>query len=364
MATGYYDNALLPNSGLMRANEPWSGHYRVMSPVWITAHTTQFAQPGWQYLDGASTTLVGGGSVVVLKSPSGRDYSAIFETQRSADDPEQIPSTPQTVQISVSGGLATNSTVHVWKTTSTEWFVQQPDITPVNSSYSIALEPDAVYTITTTSGQRRGGDAQPPSAANLMLPYADDFEGRPRGQQPRYFAQRAGSFEIRECEQGRQGFCVEQMVSTQPAEWLRAHPTAYFGEPGWANYEVRMSFLHRGPGSAEVWGRIGNAGAGTDGESLDVPLYPDGYYLAVEQSGRWQLGVVIRGDRRTLARGHVMLPVHKWHLMALRFRGSAITAWIDDVEVRTVDDATYSAGRAGFGTGWNRVQFDDFQITQ
>ena len=50
VATGYYNNSLLPNSGLMRANEPWSGHYRVMSPVWITAHTTQFAQPGWQYL--------------------------------------------------------------------------------------------------------------------------------------------------------------------------------------------------------------------------------------------------------------------------------------------------------------------------
>ena len=76
--SSYYDSLLLPDSGLMTANPPWSEHYDVQPAVWATAHTTQFAQPGWQYLDSACGYLTAGGSYVTLKS--GEDYSVILET--------------------------------------------------------------------------------------------------------------------------------------------------------------------------------------------------------------------------------------------------------------------------------------------
>ncbi|HEY1753957.1 MAG TPA: hypothetical protein VGG72_01080, partial [Bryobacteraceae bacterium] len=61
--TSYYDILAAPNSGLMYANTPWSGHYDVQGAIWATAHTTQFAEPGWRYLDNASGQLSPGSYV-------------------------------------------------------------------------------------------------------------------------------------------------------------------------------------------------------------------------------------------------------------------------------------------------------------
>ena len=36
MLASYYDNLPIARHSLMVANEPWSGHYDVSSPVWIT----------------------------------------------------------------------------------------------------------------------------------------------------------------------------------------------------------------------------------------------------------------------------------------------------------------------------------------
>jgi Glycosyl hydrolase family 59 len=65
--TSYYDNLAAPNSGLMYANTPWSGYYNVQSTIWVTAHTTQFAKPGWQYLDSSCGFLPEEGSYVTLR---------------------------------------------------------------------------------------------------------------------------------------------------------------------------------------------------------------------------------------------------------------------------------------------------------
>ena len=35
----------------MRAVEPWSGHYEIQPGIWAAAHTAQFAEPGWKYVD-------------------------------------------------------------------------------------------------------------------------------------------------------------------------------------------------------------------------------------------------------------------------------------------------------------------------
>ncbi|MCX6624605.1 MAG: galactosylceramidase, partial [Acidobacteria bacterium] len=71
LITSYYDILPLPGSGLMRAVEPWSGHYEIQPAIWAAAHTTQFTAPGWKYVDSACQPLKPTGSVVALRSPDG-----------------------------------------------------------------------------------------------------------------------------------------------------------------------------------------------------------------------------------------------------------------------------------------------------
>lgn len=63
---------------LLTANEPWSGHYEQVGPLWVTAHTTQFTKPGWHYLK-TSGHLNSGGSYVALTDGNG-NLTIVIET--------------------------------------------------------------------------------------------------------------------------------------------------------------------------------------------------------------------------------------------------------------------------------------------
>ena len=67
------------------AMTPWSGNYCVDPTVWMHAHWTQFADPGWKipgagggssgYLDGARQN----GTYVTVVSPDGEDLSVVMK---------------------------------------------------------------------------------------------------------------------------------------------------------------------------------------------------------------------------------------------------------------------------------------------
>ena len=70
MSYSWYPTVQYQNSGLLKANEPWSGYYDVGTSLWTVAQTSQFTAPGWQYVDSASTYLAGNvGTVATLQDP-------------------------------------------------------------------------------------------------------------------------------------------------------------------------------------------------------------------------------------------------------------------------------------------------------
>jgi len=353
--------ALTPNLpfatvGLAVAPSPWSGSYRPGKQTWALAHVSQFARPGWQFIDSASGYLGGArrnGSYVSLKSPISGDYSTVIETTTAA--------AAQTVSFMVSGGLSTG-TVHVWATnlgsaSPADSFVKQADVTPSDGSYSMTLQPGYVYSLTTTSGQGRGEAVSPPSHG-LALPYSDSFNSYPVNTEARYVADMQGAFEVRTCGNGRAGRCLQQVAPVKPIEWQGdSDAFALVGDTAWSNYTVSIDVNLRQAGAVELLGR-----ANTQARPQSKQA---GYELRVSDKGGWAL---VRNDTSgtpdTLADGKVTaLGLGRWHTLTLGLHGNLVTAKIDSTVVATVHDGSYSTGQVGFGVvGYQTDQFDNLRV--
>ena len=342
--SSYYDNLPLPDSGLMMANTPWSGHYDVQPALWATAHTTQFARPGWQYLDGACGYLGKGGSYVTLKS--GTDYSVIVETIDA--------SAGQTLSMQLAGGIS-KGTVHVWRSNRRTQFVRLADVTPSEGRWQTAVDSDSIYSFTTTSGQGNG-TARGPDPSAFPFPHREDFEGYSPRATPRYFSDQGGIFEVAACTQ-RAGQCLRQVMPRRGIDW-HYHPTpepeTILGDLDWVDYQVSVDALLVDAGHASVFGRVGRV---PQSASL-----PDSYELTLNASGDWSLNNHQDGAKKVLASGHFSLVPKAWHSLGLQFRGSSIKATIDGKAAGEANDSTRLNGMVAIGSGWGSSEFDNLVV--
>jgi hypothetical protein len=344
--------------GLIAANEPWSGHYDVDRELWTTAHVTQFAEPGWQFIDAASAVDAGVGSHLALRAPNGKDFTVFLETTDA-----KASTTFDFVQ---TGGVY-EGPVHVWSTdlsstTSSGWFVQEPDINPAGCAFSFAAAPNHVYTLSTTSGQSKGASA-PPASAAWPLPYSDDFESYTVGAMPnipRYLSAFEGAFEVENCAGGRAGKCVQQELTAAPIPWknqtVPGNPVALVGDPGWTDYVVSVDVLLQQAGSVALVGRVkGMVGHG--GGEL-------GYDFVIGDDGKWSLFRQDATATTTLASGTVTFPLGSWHTMSLAFAGNEITASYDGATIGSATDAVYAQGNVAISSiKYNGAQFDNLVIS-
>jgi Glycosyl hydrolase family 59/Domain of Unknown Function (DUF1080) len=347
--TSYYDILAAPNSGLMYANTPWSGYYNVQGTIWATAHTTQFAQPGWQYLDAASGLLPEQGSFVSLKSPNGKDWSVVVETI----DAKQ----PQTIAIKTAPGLSRDA-VHVWETNTQHTFEHVADVKPLDGIVSYTLDPDSLYTFTSTTGQGRG-TAKPPVDSAFPLPYVDSFEDTDMARAPRYLSDQDGAFEAHPC-MSRTGRCLEQVITLKPIPWgPLPDPFTLAGDVKWSDYRIAADILLNGNGPVTLMGRIDSADVFKD----DKARWPSGYVLSIEPGGKWTLTTsAYKSATRELATGSVRLSAGKWHHAELAFKANQISVSLDGKTIANITDTSHPHGMFAVGTGWNRAQFDNLSV--
>jgi len=346
--TSYFENLAAPHSGLMYANTPWSGHYDVQGTIWATAHTTQFARPGWQYMDSASGFLPkDGGSYVALKSPLSKDWSVVLETIRAH--------APQELQFRIAGGLS-SGVVHIWETNSKRTFEHVADLSPKANDFTYRFDADSLYSLTTTTGQGKGG-AQPPSDKRFPLPYSEDFEHTAPSRAAKYLADQDGAFEVHSCQQ-RHGNCLEQVITEKPTPWgPLPNPFTLTGDSNWIDYSVDTDALLLTAKEAAVMGRVDSADVFRD----DKALWPSGYILRVARDGAWDLlSAAYKAPVRTLASGKIT--VGGWFHLGLAFHRDLITATINGKRLTSVHHSTHKSGMFAIGTDWGRAQFDDLTV--
>ena len=349
MLSGIYPGIAYSGVGLMAAHTPWSGHYDVYPAVWTTAHTTQFAEPGWRYMDKACAKIdptTWAGSHVALRDPQTGNWSLIVCTGRPTD-----------VQVQVAGKLA-KSEVHVWKSTDKIQFVEEKTIRPTDSSFTISLEGNCVYTLSTTTGQKKGAHPTPPPAADFPLPYKDDFEGYPAGVTPKYTSDQKGTFETAKRAEGK-GICLKQIIPKEGIPWgaRGGFPNTPFGDVRWINYTVQ----------ADVLVTSGRAGIGARYIAWDRL----GFNFALHEDGTWSLDVPNRTNGqdvvKVLATGKVEgFTPGKWHHLALTLKGSEVCASLDGNEVTRVQNEghpDHKSGMAYLMSSYDSNCFDNISVT-
>jgi galactosylceramidase len=342
--TSYYDILAASDSGLMRANTPWSGNYLVAPAIWAAAHTTQFAFPGWKYLEaGASALLPLGGSIVTLLSTNHADYSIVVETFDAT--------AAQTVAFHLTNGLFT-ATLNLWQTTQASQFVQVGLVPVVGGTFTCTFQPECIYTLTTTSGQAKGS-AVPSASAPFPLPFKDDFESYAPGKTPRFFSDQAGTFESF-TRADTQGQCLRQVLPQTGIRWTSEwYPYTLIGDAAWTDYDASADVLiETNGGFAFVMGRVGSVPGFSD------PL-PRGYWLVLNNAtAQWEL----HSSSNLLVAGAAAIPANTWHNLRLAMQGNSLRCYVDGELVTNVTDYSYTSGMAGLGCGWHGAQFDNFTL--
>lgn len=274
----YYDLLPVPESGLLNARTPWSGAYELKPALWTVAHYTQFAEPGWVYCESASRWDEPGCiSYVTLYDPAGEDFSIVVETVDAAE--------PRLLDLHIGAGLAAD-TLYVWRTDRTASFERIAMLHPVNGRLSFEAQPGSIYTLTTTTGQRKGDESLVTAVERpFPFPYRDDFETCAPGCQPRYLCDQSGVFET-VARPGR-GKMLVQAIPQRGIEWLyhvNPEPHTLIGDRAWRDYAVRVDvLLPDSTASAVVMGRV-------NAMYQHTRTLPNGYWLRVRADGCWALG--------------------------------------------------------------------------
>ncbi len=149
-----------------------------------------------------------GGSYVSLVDPAEGQLTLIIETMTHDHSICIRPHLPkyqvisQNATFTLKGSFSKISSLHVWHSklgfdkSKTVLFQQLPDIIVKENSFTLHLETDSVFTITTIKSGRKGSYSTPPEPRDFPLPYSDSFDQYELYTEAFNFAPQIGSFEI------------------------------------------------------------------------------------------------------------------------------------------------------------------------
>lgn len=373
LVASYYDALPFSRDGLMTAEEPWSGHYVVESPIWITAHTTQFVQPGWSYLQTVGH-LAAGGSYVALTDGQG-NLTIVIETM-THDHSECIrPPLPhfnvtaQNSTFQLDGSFASIKKLQVWRsqfnfqTQKPSFFHRLAPLRLLDGSFTLSLAEDEVYTLTTVTTGQKGSYPAPPPSQPFPKNYKDDFNVRnPAFSEAPNFADQTGVFEyfINMSDPGPHVFTLRQVVTQRPVTWVAdADQTiSVIGDYNWQDVTVTCDVFmeRRNTGGVFIAARVNKGGQAVRNTG--------GVFFWVFADGTYKVSNDLAG-RTILAEGKSGTRAYGWHTLSLTVKGQLASGKLNGYQLwKNSVVLTPPSGWAAIGThSFELAQFDNFAVT-
>ncbi|XP_046548390.1 galactocerebrosidase-like [Haliotis rubra] len=379
LIASYYEGLPWYRAGLMTAAEPWSGNYVVESPIWITAHTTQFTEIGWYYLshDHGVGHLQSGGSYVSFISLDKKQHTIVIETMshdhsvcvRPPLKPYNV--TPSEITLKLEGSFASITELQVWYTklgfepgVDDVIFQKRQPLKVTNGKVTFSVGVDEVWTLTTVTTGNKGSYSPPPQSKGFPLPYLDDFEYQYKvNMEPENLAQQTGSFEI--MADANEKF-VRQMVLEQPLMWCHNNTEkmlnrsfAVIGDYSWTNVSVKAHVrLTKVNGTKGVFvaSRVKHGGCDSyDTTGIFFYIFPDDkFYILSQDIMRTQ--VLSSGPIKSNPGGY-------WHTMELLITGDGLIAFVNEEPVVQTRTPTPTNGFVAIGTDtWGLADFGSLLI--
>ncbi|XP_012708310.3 galactocerebrosidase isoform X2 [Fundulus heteroclitus] len=372
LVASYYEELPFGRDGLMTAQEPWSGNYVVESPIWITAHTTQFTQPGWTYLQTVGH-LSQGGSYVALTDGYG-NLTVVIETMthdhsvciRPPLPPFNVTSQNATFQLK--GSFASIKELQVWrshfdfKAKKHSLFEKLTPVKLIDGSFTLNLAEDEVYTLTTVRTGRKGSFPDPPPSARFPKTYKDDFDIRnpPFSEAPN-FADQTGVFEyyINLTDPGPHAFTMRQVVTQRPVTWAADsdQTVTVIGDYRWQNMMVSCDVFMENVKSGGVFVA---ARVDKGGQSIRSAK---GVFFWVFANGSYRVTNDLAG-KTVLAEGVSGTGAFDWYNLSLFVQGQSAFGVLDGRQLWKITGVSSPKnGWAAIGTGsFELAQFDNFNV--
>lgn len=378
LIASYYEALPFPRNGLMTAETPWSGQYVVESPIWVTAHTTQFTKPGWKYLlhDKGVSKLQGGGSMVSLASPDNKDLTIILETMshdhsiciRPPLPPYSVK--PQNITLLLKGSYSNISSVYVWRsyfqfgqeTSKSDFFRSFGQVKVSHGMVNLSLSVDEVITLTTLSTGQKG---QYPNSADdkaFPLPYSDSFDGYSENVEPAFFAQQVGVFETKKSDDPSRGMMLTQVVTFPPIYWCvfnLVFPINVIGNYSWADMSASVDTQipkANGSSGAFVAVRVDQGGCNSwEANGIFFFIFPiqQKYVLANNLS-----------RTKVIQEGAANLSVTGWNTISLLVKNNTAVGSVNGVTLfNTTVPAKPTNGFVAIGLdSYGLANFDNFKM--
>ncbi|XP_049626524.1 galactocerebrosidase [Suncus etruscus] len=374
LVASYYEDLPYGQCGLMTAQEPWSGHYTVPAPIWVTAHTTQFTQPGWHYLKTVGH-LEKGGSYVALTDGLG-NLTIIVETMSHKHSRCIRPLLPyfnvskQYATFTLKGSFSEIPELQVWYTrlgqpTSKYLFSQLDSLWLLDSSganFTLELKEDELFTLTTLTTGNKGSYPLPPKSEPFPQVYADDFNvDYPDFSEAPNFADQTGVFEyfVNTEDYGEHRFTLRQVLNQRPITWAAdaSNTISIIGDYSWSNLTIRCDVYIETPetGGVFIAGRVTKGGIWVrSARGIFFWIFANGNYKVTSDLSGWTI----------YTSGYANITAKKWYTLTLTIKGHYCSGKINGKSLWTNIRINFPKnGWAAIGThSFEFAQFDNFYV--